>query len=1225
MPTNPCWTEFKLKNSDLYKTLKEKTSYDGEGKVPPELLKSIKELQDQAIENVNKIFEQLGGDKKTAEPPKEPPPEPPKNAPEDRETRNKALATRLVTAKGTPEAAKEGIKKEGLEYKPQSQEEAEALAKSIVDELGIDEAVKKAQAQDFGGDVNTLVQTESLNRLYDKELAAKTSEEKFSVAQDFADIAIKLDEWARDKAGRGISALNYFYKKSPLGMAIKHNKENKKSFDKWAKPKEQSWDEYLEELNNLPEFKVFVDKKVQEEVKAERAESRKSRIKKVDDTIDGWIKDIQSGKTLFALPVPPPIIIAALKGAKLAYKGGELVAKIIEDAISYISKELGDSDWNQDNLRKKLQALYGGERKSSLDRYKDRLNDQISDLDRQIENRKRDNKKTNKTELDAEANELIKKRDEKKKQLEDIAPLSETQEYQLSTLEKFRKRLKGLSEEQKDEVIRKSHQELIKNGALKQEDFRKIIANATGRGDLTPQQSAKMKELVGHTNAVETFAKRLQERKTPKDLENYHKAQMRAAQAAKDLSDMFDKKADYLKVIAASVQGTTLTATNVLVSNPLFNILNQLSTRLPIGALQSLYGVMSGKAQFNTVLSKSAQRQFFREVLKGVKEANIQLVTGMNRMDYSSKEIFTDQIRPFRSARALGHQVRSSKFGNAVARMFGGKEVERKERLSSSQKVHRALQIFPGTPAELIFRLLNYGDKPMRFGAGGSTAAAFANSLGIKTGTMNWDIFMEFPREEAYRILKPTLGEKKAAERADYIKESIIQEGKRSTLQQDNLFTDAINRVFGGGARAESGAASLAKTSLISPYIKIPSNAFWSYFNVAHPLIAVAQSTGHLINAKRLRSNGENVKADLQLREARYWAGHAAVGIALNMIVIPLVKSGVITASSDDDDPKKEREGKRTYEQQGTIRFGNVRLPLKLFGTFGMLGNSVAKDYEQMTEEQRESRDLLLMNLFEFWDTDDLRELQNGIFSNSSGLLGALGEGGTSTDRFLINQINMYANLVHPAAVAQISRAQLPYYTTRKADSFAEELDNSLLERSSWYRGMRDKYPPTKYNIWGDPMMKDKSFIFRIFGFSRINKDDNFSQPLYEDAKKYNDNGFFPPAIDDKVNGIKLNAEQYEDRQKFIGEARKKYFAAFANDLTKIPVVNKTYSELESPEAKKLGVEYFSTVARGEGDKAMIEKYPELEKKEKSIQEEVEENLLRIGLKIMAMQTQYKK
>ena len=67
-------------------------------------------------------------------------------------------------------------------------------------------------------------------------------------------------------------------------------------------------------------------------------------------------------------------------------------------------------------------------------------------------------------------------------------------------LERFRKKLKGLSEKQKDDVIRRAFKKLVENGALEYEDFKKIIADTLGYGELTEEQSKKFTELVnkGH-------------------------------------------------------------------------------------------------------------------------------------------------------------------------------------------------------------------------------------------------------------------------------------------------------------------------------------------------------------------------------------------------------------------------------------------------------------------------------------------------------------------------------------------------------------------------------------------------------------------------------------------------------------------------------------------------------------------------------------------------------
>ena len=1191
--------------------------------------KSVKSKQD-AMEAEAAKYGELGASiLKDINDGKEPPIPPKSESGESHSNKlkDKGILNRLYDAENVPESAKEGFKEKGLKYKPESREEKAKLAKAIVEELGINEAVLNAKALTFDDGVNSAVFAESLTQLKQMEDKATSKEEKFNKAKEFAKLSIEYDEWARG-LGREISQIQEFYESSPLGIVIKQNTENKDDFDKWAKPKEKSWNEFLGELNNLPEFKDFVDKKVNDELKKERAENRKDRIKKVDDTIDGWINDLNSGKTLFALPVPPPILVAALKGVKVAYRAGEATAKIIQDAVNYVTEKMGDTDWNEKGFREKVESLIGSySKKNALDTYKDRLRNQIADLDKQIASKARNRRVNNKTELDDEAKELVKQRDEKKKQLEDVAPLSETQEYQLAQLEKFRKKLKGLSESEKDEVIRNSFTELINNGALSQEDFRRIIAHATGRGDLTTEQSAKMKELVRQTNSVEDFAKRFLERKTEQSYENYKKSQIRAAKAARDLSDMFDKKADYLKVIAASLQGNTLGLANVIVLNPAFNLVNQWFFRLPNGAMQSLAGVIMGKPGWNTVFSRSVQRQFFRELAQGVKESNVQLVTGMSRSDYDAKEIYTDQIRPLKSGRELWHQMRSSKQINALVRMAGGKEVERKEKLTKNQIIHRAFQVAPGTTAELIFRLLNYGDKPMRFAAGGSKAAAVAKSLGIKPSTMDWKVFMEFPREEAYRLYKKQgLSDKEATDKADTEKESILQEGKRSTMQQDNLFSDLITTLFNKaesktGLRKDSGAGQLAKATLVSPYLKIPSNVFWAYFTAAHPVIALAEATGHLISSQRHKRNGDIVKSNLQQREARYWLGHAAVGIAINAVIIPLVKSGVITPSADgEDDPKKEREGEQTYGTSGTfdvVKFyalitgedpkkvkNGFTIPLKMFGTVGMIGNSIGRDWEDMNNEERENRSLLTQNLLEFWDTDDLKELQNGIFSNTTGLLGTMAGGGGAADRYFINLINMYGNLVQPAAIAQISRAQMPYYTKQKADTFLGQLDNSLLSRSSLYRDLSGRYPPTKYNIWGQPMKKDDNFVFRMLGFNRVTKD-NFAQPIFEDAQEENDVNFFPPAVTDKLAGKKLNTEQYDKLQQYVGQARKLVIEPYINDKKKIPEYG-FYSKIKDKEVRKDRLNYMYGLGRKLGlDKFYLE-YPEFKPTEKTETEKEE-------------------
>lgn len=191
----------------------------------------------------------------------------------------------------------------------------------------------------------------------------------------------------------------------------------------------------------------------------------------------------------------------------------------------------------------------------------------------------------------------------------------------------------------------------------------------------------------------------------------------------------------------------------------------------------------------------------------------------------------------------------------------------------------------------------------------------------------------------------------------------------------------------------------------------------------------------------------------------------------------------------------------------------------------------------------------------------------------------------------------------------------MPYYTQGKSDSFAKELDNAFAQRSWLYRKLTGSYPPAKINIWGEPLQKDGSVWNRVLGFNRVTKD-NFAQPLYEDAKKYNDPGFFPPAVTNKLEGQTLTAEQETKRKEFVGAARKALIAPFINDGGAFPIVGKKYSEL-TPEQKKAAIEYFSAVGREQGDAQLFLIYPELKPKTKTIQEEVSDDLFKAALEIM--------
>ena len=614
-----------------------------------------------------------------------------------------------------------------------------------------------------------------------------------------------------------------------------------------------------------------------------------------------------------------------------------------------------------------------------------------------------------------------------------------------------------------------------------------------------------------------------------------------------------------------------------LVNNPVYNIVNQTGLRFPVGVVKT--GIdkaielgTGGKVKPETnIASFQVQKEFFKKLGLGLKEAVQQFRTGLDRADYTAKEIQGQQIRPFSSVKELWKHF-----------------VTKEKTLTKAQITDKALQASPqGMAAEVIARTLNLGDKPQRFAAEGAQASAFAKALWLKD--IDYDLFIDFPREEAYRAYKAKgLSDTEAAQKADYVRDTIIKEGQRSTFQQDNMLNDVLNRVFGG---EQSGVGSLAKAVTISPYIKIPSNAYWSYYNLVNPEVAFLQSMIYAAKgyakktgkATRFMGDKYNTSAAKDLNEAKYWFAHGAVGMATRAVIGTLVKAGIVNTSNSGDDTKKEREGEQNYEQQGTINVSKLsaaingedpdkvknglNVQLRWFGHWGTMADAMARKEEEMTPEQRE-------NQGEFWDaaiggmeTDALKELNKGVFGGTSSLL-------TSIERkdfqsYGVNLVNMFANIVHPAALAQVSRAQLPYYNKNKSDDFLGELKNSMLTRSSLLRDLTKQYPPSKVSIWGEKMDKPDNTAMRLFGISKADPN-AFARPIYDDAKRTDNIAFFPPSVRPEISKgettIKLPTKDAARLEELVGQQRKNMIEPYINDMATFEGSSKVYSQLTDEE-----------------------------------------------------------
>jgi len=1080
-----------------------------------------------------------------------PPPPPIQEDGEKKEplrTNEKAILKRLFESKNISEDVKNKFK-DNLKYKTASKEEARNVAKEFVKEYGSEDAVTLAEAGKFDGDVNSFIFAEAIDNAARKEMEAKTEEEKIKYASEWADYAMRYDEAAR-KGGRFISAISDFYKKSPLGvlMVEKANREN--SFKEWFKNKEKSYKEVFDELIKEPEFKDLMDEKVQSELKEERKKTRADKRQKIDDFFE---KAKLKGNNLYAVPIPPQVINSALEVMKQAVLAGESIVNAVGMAVEHISKEV--KDWDKEKFKKE---------------YEEKLS--------QFET-----SKTTKTE-----SELTKDKQDK-------------------MLDSFRKKLKGLNEEQKADVIRRSFKKLVENGALEYDDFKKIIQDVMGNGELTQEEQDKIKDLVTKINSVEDVAKSIREddNRSEENLKKYKEAKKEAEQASTELGKMVYNKINLTNRVLSIMQLNTLGIPS-LINNPIFNIWNQSTVRFPIGVQlsvidQILYGgsKVSNKLFGTSILYPEnnifiSQKSFFSKLGEGAKQSTEQLFTGLTNADYFQKEVRSSQIHPFTSIKELWDWK------------FNGKP------LTKEQVADKLLQAGPGFTAEIVARLLNIGDKPQRYAAEGAQAAVFAKKLGLKGVDLKY--FMEFPKEEAYRAFKKQgLSDEVAMQKAEEMLQRIIKQGEESTFQQNSLLNDAIQ-----GAFKPFGKFGDVIKTLNMPYVKIPLNAFWSVYNLINPEVAFLQSAVYGLKAIKSKSS-----ADIQ--ESKKWFAHAVTGMALTAIVGALAKAKIINSDNDDETTKKERMGEKSFEQQNSINVSKLNaylrgenpddvkdglnVDLKWFGNVGNVMNVTSQKLENMTPEQKKNGMSYMEDMMERQSESAKEFVNNGVFANTSGLLTAATKGGQFWDAYGLNLINMGANVIQPAMFAQMSRAQLPYYSQQKADSFMKELENSMLTRSGTLRTIMKKYPPSQNNIWGERMDRKDNVIMKLFGMSKTDPD-NFAQPIYKDYKRTDNTKFFPPSIKPEVNNKPITNDQLNKLEVLVGQKRKMLVAPFINDGATLKGFKNVYSKL-SDDDKVDALNIIYKMAYNEGEKDFVSLYPDFyasKKKTKEQKKETKEN-----------------
>lgn len=1032
------------------------------------------------------------------------------------ENNPKAILNAIYDAENISQSIKNKFEKEGLTYNPQSHEEARKIAKEIVSYFGVDNAINMAEAGRFDGDVNSLIFAEGIDATFLEEKNATSADDKIKAAERWADYAVRYDNIARQQ-GRFISAIYDFYRKSPLGVILTERKKREEAFRAWYKNKEGSFKELFEAIKESEDVKLLIQEKVELKLKEERASFRKNRR----DKISSFFNKAKIGKKgINSSIIPPQIWDAAIDVMEQAALAGESLVAIIEAGVDYIKKNHNDA-WDEQAFRKeweeRLQAMDG----------------------------------------------------------EKAIP----KDKQEKILERFRKKLAGLTDEQKADVIRKSFKKLVENNALKYDDFKKIVADTLGIGELSAEDTQKLTQFVTDINAVQDAAdnvvKQTDEAEIKKAIQEFDKVARQAEKSATQLAGMLYNKPDIGGRVRSIIQLNTLGAVSLL-KNPFYNIFHQLLVRFPKGLLltvidQSIYAasLLGNKLFGNPVIKPDtniflAQKGYFDKAGVGASESVKQVFTGLTNKDYFQKEVYNAQIKPAQSWRDIWAYAKGEKF------------------LTRGQFWDKIIQGTVGVPAEMVARVLNIGDKPFRYAAESAIAETMAQQE-FKLSGVQKERFLKFPKEVAKsEYLKKGYSEDEASKKAEEVEQRIIKEGEEAVFQQENWFNEKIKKLKQSLSSGDvnnplaTWASETAKLlgTLNAPFLKTPINLFWEIFNLVNPEVAILQSFVYGVKAYRNKSKADFI-------QSKKWLAHAAVGYSLMSAIGYLAGMGIISGDDEDEQFKeKEEKGKSTYAKKKTINisklnrvFGNgnlgdedgdVMVDLSWFGTVGMIMNLQANKQENLSKEERESM-TYLDDLLGRMRASAVDGLENSVFQGTFSAIDAFRTG--RVDGWLTNMLNVGANFIEPATIAQISRATRPTEYRIKGDDLPDRLANSLKAR------FFGSVPP-RINIWGEEMKREgtvKDVALRMLGVSVFDKD-AFAIPIYEDFKRTGDASFFPPVVASKFSykgeQIELNANEHEQLQKLVGQARASIIAPFVNGMATIQVEgeNKKYNDLNDTE-----------------------------------------------------------
>lgn len=452
------------------------------------------------------------------------------------------------------------------------------------------------------------------------------------------------------------------------------------------------------------------------------------------------------------------------------------------------------------------------------------------------------------------------------------------------------------------------------------------------------------------------------------------------------------------------------------------------------------------------------------------------------------------------------------------------------------QKINDAIEGTLGFPAEGMFRLLNFGDKPFRRASELARAMEIADRKKL-TGDEKIK-FLMFPDDAS------------AAEIEKAGKESTFQQETELSKKVQKGITDFLNLaqnipLIGGPVKV------LLKSQI--PFVKTPLNIVIETFDYALPPITFGRGVYNIIKGNR--------------RQGAMLIGKAVVGAIIMTVAKQLFQMGLL--SWEDDKDKKGRNIQydsvppasmnvdalaRGLSGQGwQVKDDDTWVAYKKMGVAGILFDNYTNNYfRSMKDEQA------MPGFMEEMITSAPRvlssSLEQSFLKGTNSFLNALqDQGGYETQQWAIETIGAISSIVLPNTVATISKSSDEYIRDTYNRDFTERLAATF--KAKMFMG--SQIPP-KVNLWGEKVTGNpegrNKFTYYLFDPTKFkNVDtDSYKWKLYDAWRNDNFNSEWLPAMPTrnlKVKGVdmKLSPKEFEQLATFVGQERARAAQAYIN------------------------------------------------------------------------------